>query len=81
MPKKRPTIKNERKYEALKGQGHVQGARGEDRERSEVIGARRQAIGLRGGCIARRNDRTEEGGRTEGRQGDLPETQIVDGRG
>jgi hypothetical protein len=65
MPKKRPTIKNERKYEALKDKGM----------------SKEQAIGLRRGCIARRDDRTEEGSRTEGRQGDRPEAQIVDARG
>src|SRR3954447_4027426 len=52
------------------GQGHVEGARGEDREFPERLETRWSEIGLRREQLARGHDRAEEGRGAQGRQGD-----------
>ena len=47
MPGKSAHVKNEKQYEALRGQRHVQGARREDREQPRRIQQGRRALALR----------------------------------
>src|SRR5581483_672750 len=51
------------------GQGHVEGARGEDRELAGLVEQRRE-IDLTLVVVAGRNDGAEEGGRPQGRARD-----------
>jgi hypothetical protein len=67
MPNKRANVENEKQYEKLKGEGHVEGARGEDRELAGRVEPRRQEVRLRRLFEAGRYDRAEEGSGPQGR--------------
>src|SRR3954454_24379021 len=58
----------------VEGQGHVEGARGEDRQLAGRVEPWREELGvLELGVVAGRYHRPEEGGRPQGRKGNRPE--------
>src|SRR2546423_2865421 len=66
-----PTEREEREaVRGPEGQGHVEGAGGEDRQLPECVVQGRPEVGLRGELQTGRNHGAEEGRGAQGRQGD-----------
>ena len=77
MPDKRPSVKNEKQYEALKRKGHVEGASRADRELARRLQPRRQEVRVGRKFEAGRNDRPEEERWAKGWQGRGSEEVVV----
>jgi|SRR6266508_904349 len=80
MPGKRPSVKNEKQYEALKRKGmskeraaRIANSPGALQQRRQEVRIRRQIVLLLAGW----HDRAEEGGGAQGRQGHGPQAQLV----
>lgn len=64
MPDKRPSVKNERQYEALKEKGMSKDRGRPDRELARRLEARRQEVRIRRPALSGRDDRAEESRRS-----------------
>ena len=80
MPDKRPSVKNERQYEALKDKGMSKERAARYRQLPGGLEPRWQEVRFGRQLQARRDDRAEEGGRAEGRKG-LGEEEVVEVEG
>ena len=73
MPTKRPSVKNEKQSRGAQGQGHVEGARGEDRQLAGSVQPRRQEVWLggdsrQGGTTAQKKAAGRKGGKATARK-------------
>src|SRR5439155_13852222 len=81
MPNKRPSVKNERQYEALKDKGMSKERAAKIANSPDASKHGGEKFRLRRPRFPRWNDGAEEGCGAEGRQGDRPQAQVVGGRG
>lgn len=80
MPEKRPSVKNEKQYEAQKDKGMSEGARRQDRQLARRDRELRRAVAQRQRQVrvqAGRHHRPAQGGGPQGRSCDGPQVLMV----